>query len=162
MAHINEDSLSFFDSSAIGWLMRLLFFPTGIISLALAVIFLKRGPRTADNEKNVKKAARLRIRESSLRRLRSDEVKRVCKEYALPRKRQADLEKNGVLDGYKCGICMGGETKKRYLQLPCGHFQHTICMNDALEQDLATCPECGWSIKTLFDIKPFIPDEDVQ
>lgn len=157
-----HDSLSFFDPSPVGWLMRLLFFPTGIISLTLTIIFLMRGSRGLDNEKNVKKAGRLRLREGSLRRLRSDEIKLVCKEYMLPRKRQADLEKNNVLDGYKCGLCMGGQTKRRYLQLQCGHFQHTVCMNDALEQDLATCPECGWSIKTLFDIKPTIPDEDVQ
>lgn len=161
MTHVHDvaEATGFFENTAVGWLLRLLFFPSGIVSLGLAVFFLKRGPVSPDNEGNVKKAGRLRLRENTLRRLQSEEIIRVCKEYALPRKRQADLLKNGVLDGYKCGLCMGGDQKKRYLQLPCGHFHHAECMNDALEQDLATCPECGWSIKTLFDIKPVIPGE---
>lgn len=149
----------FFDASAVGWLMRLLFFPSGIISLALALFFLSRKPQEFSTENNVKKAAHLRLQDNSLRKLYSEEIHRLCKEYGLPRKRQLDLQKNSVLDEYKCGLCIGGDIKKKYMQLPCGHFHHVHCMKDALEQDLATCPECGWSIKSLFDIKPMIPPE---
>lgn len=156
---VDSGNFGYFNDTAVGWLMKMLFFPSGIISLGLALFFLARKAPEASNEKNIKKAGHLLLQDNSLRRLNSDEIHRLCKEYALPRKRQVELQKNGVLDGYKCGLCIGGDVKKKYLQLPCGHFHHVYCLEDALEQDLATCPECGWSIKSIFDIHPMIPAE---
>lgn len=147
--HGHASSEKLFDASAVGWLLRLLFFPSGLVTLSFAVFLLRRAPRAP--EAAVRQAARLRL-EGTLRRLRPDEVARVCEQYALPR--AARLAHDA------CPLCIGGGSG-RFAQLPCAHVMHVGCLRDALKQDLATCPECGWCVKSLFGIEPRIPKIDV-
>lgn len=150
----------FFDDSATGWFLRLLFFPHGLIPLLLA-IYLLTHRRPVDNQATIKKAARLRIRDGSLRRLHSHEIKQLCNTYSLSKKAQNALVKDGVLHPSTCGLCLGNACKTRFLQLPCSHYFHVRCLQEALEQDLASCAECGWNMKSVFNIQTVIA-EDVE
>lgn len=148
----------YFDTSPSGILMRLLFFPSGLVTLLVVIMLLRRLPTEEDPK--VKKAARLRLSDGTQRRLSADEINRVCAQYAITRGNQASMEKEGSLKKDECPLCMSGGTG-RFAGLPCGHYMHLECLKAALEQDFANCPECGWSVKALFDITPDIPGMSV-
>lgn len=135
------------------WLLRLLFFPSGIITLTLLLIVLRRHESTGEESSKIKAAGRLTIREGGLRALRPDEIKRVCTEYAVSSRRLGELEKMEQGDGIGsiCGFCLDIQ-KYKLLQWPCGHIHHAKCVKEALQQDIATCADCGWSIKHAFGI----------
>lgn len=135
-----------FDKTAVGWVLRVMFFPSGFVCLLLVLILLKRSEvngKNKDKEGVVKKAARYRQNKSSGRRLSECEIERVMEEYLTRRRGQEEGQ---------CGICLG-RLKWFCIQLPCGHYHHGVCMKEALRQDVTTCADCGWNIKTLFEMQ---------
>lgn len=151
--HESVSTTRIFDNSALGWLLSLLFFPSGIISLALIVVLLKRGDmKTAEEEQKDKimRAGRLKIQsEKTVRKLRGEEIQRILLEHRVERGTQRELEKSGKINSETCGYCMGSGVGNPYIHLPCGHFHHARCVKSALEQNLSACADCGFCIKTL-------------
>lgn len=146
-------------SKVFEWIVSLFVFPSGIISVIIMLLIVRRSEKPLKRaEENVKKAAGLRIQVSTLRRLREDEISKVCKQFQLSSRRRAELQRAGKIDKYSCGMCMG-EGRGAFLQLPCGDLHHVGCMKRGLQQDLATCADCGFSVKSVFDIEPDLPKE---
>lgn len=146
-----------FGRSAVAWFLQLLFFPSGLVTVMVMIAILKRSEYQLREDDKISKAGRLQQRTSSLRRLRDDEIEKVCKEYRIGMREQSALQRDGTIQANSCGVCMGTGTGG-YLQLPCGHYAHVRCMRQALQQDIATCADCGFSVKSMFDISPNVPD----
>lgn len=146
-----------FGTSAVAWFLQLLFFPSGLVTVMAMIAILKRSKYQIREDEKITKAARLQQRTSSLRRLRDDEIEKVCSEYRIGMREQSALQRNGTIQENSCGVCMG-IGKGGYLQLPCGHYGHVRCVKQALQQDIATCADCGFSVKSIFDIVPNVPD----
>lgn len=139
----------FFNSTAVGWLLRLLFFPSGILSLLLIALLLDRGPgkatakaSTSDDECNEHSDS-----DRSFPAGLEKELERICNALKIGRQRQKDLELSGRIDSASCGYCLGeGGGCFGYVQLPCGHFHHAQCVRRALSQKLFKCADCGDTI----------------
>lgn len=144
-----------FDNSPLDWFLRFLFFPHGLIPLLFA-IYLLTHKRRVDAQATMKNAARLRFKDGTLRRLHPHEIEQFCNTYPLTKKAQAKLESDGVLNASTCGLCLGNAGRVRFLQLPCQHYFHTRCLREALEQDLTGCAECGWNVKSVFNIQTVV------
>lgn len=137
----------FFDASPMGWLMRLLCFPSGIITLILVVLLLKRSPTSNANGKNGHADCRSGRQGS---RVPEKHLRRIFDSMRLARQRQRELELSGRIDENSCGYCLGeGPKTLGYVQLPCGHFHHGHCFRRALEMGLMRCADCGDHIPDL-------------
>lgn len=143
----DSETGDFFTSTAVGWLLRLLFFPSGILSLLLIGLILHRG-----NNKRVKgddagerdgKGGKEKMIFSALEK----ELERMCNGLAVGKQRQKDLELCGRIDSSSCGYCLGeGGDSFGYAQLPCGHFHHVQCVRRALRLRIFKCADCGDAI----------------
>lgn len=137
----------FFDSSPVGWLMRLLFFPSGVISLFLIILLLKRAQVNSKDERTLRNEAEDRDQSSAaLRPKRMDDkrVRRLLDSLRIDRRRQKELQLSGRIDENSCGYCLGeGPLSLGYVQLPCGHFHHGHCFRRALRMNLIRCADCG-------------------
>lgn len=142
----------FFNSSAVGWLLRLLFFPSGILSLLLIGLLLDRRCQrmsaktsTSDDEhdEHDERSDSDKLFAAELEK----ELERVCYGLKIGKQRQKDLELCGRIDSTSCGYCLGeGGGCFGYVQLPCGHYHHTQCVRRALRHKLFKCADCGDAI----------------
>lgn len=142
----------FFDSTAMGWFLRLLFFPSGIITLILVLFLLKRGQQDhrvdgqtgQESEMYLSTGSDYRV---SIPKIDYDrEIEQICKSLKVERHLQRELELCGRLDSNSCGYCLGEGCFGGYLKLPCGHYHHRSCVRQAMRVGLVKCIDCGDSI----------------
>lgn len=143
----NLETGEFFNSSAVGWLLRLLFFPSGVLSLILIGLLLERGSRKVGANANTGDVDPDRQSEDVEKAFVAElerELERMCNALKIGKQRQKDLELCGRIDSSSCGYCLGeGGGCFGYVQLPCGHFHHAQCVRRAFGLRLYKCADCG-------------------
>lgn len=149
----NDDrDVAFFDSSAVGWILRLLFFPSGVITLLLVVFLFKRTQQGHGGDVGVREKREVSLSAKSgahfaVPKIDFDrEIERVCSSFKIDGQLQRDLELCGRLDSNSCGYCLGEGTFGGYVKLPCGHYHHRSCVRQALCMGVTKCIDCSDAI----------------
>lgn len=80
------------------------------------------------------------------------EIKNFCAAHLISRERQRALEDANKLDDETCLMCLDvPSSRAMWVELPCCHRYHAVCLRDSLERNVTRCriASCTYDVRQM-------------